>query len=104
MLVKVGRYYLTIGTFTYSEETNQVLLSGGEKILLSKSEFDELGRILDEYIADQATLKQQIAAVQAQGAELAARMQQVAAYEQQLNQAAEQLQRQKSPVWTPGKK
>lgn len=106
MLVKVGSLYLTLGTFTYDAHTRTLYLHQGSSLNLRDSEAVELERILDEAIAAQQTIKQQVEAVNKQQAELQAKAQEIATYEQQLMQKAAQVdaayaamqQQSKSPV------
>lgn len=110
MLIKVGSLYLTLGTFTYEGGIRGFVHCFGQMIELSPEDAQELERILDQAIANQSTLQSQIEAVNKQHAELQAKAQEIAAYEQQLIQKAAQvdaayaaMQQQKSPViLTPG--
>jgi hypothetical protein len=111
MLVKVGRFYLTLGTFALFTRDNgfyDLILAGNLPINLDRTEGLELERILDEAIAAQQTIKQQVEAVNKQQAELQAKAQEIAQYEQQLMQKAAQvdaaytaMQQNKSPVILP---
>lgn len=109
MLIKIGSLYLTLGTFTYTANTREVYLHGSQVALpLIADEPVELERILDETIAAQKTIAEQVAAINQQQAELQAKAQEIAQYEQQLMQKAAQvdaayaaMQQQKSPVILP---
>ena len=90
MLIKIGSLYLTMGTFSFSAETQTLYFAGGGG-KLSNADSAELVRLLDDYIAKQATWQQQIDAVNKQSADFAAKMEQLAAYEQQLMQKAAQV-------------
>ncbi len=109
MLIKVGSLYLTLGTFTYDAFNNHIHVHGGAQVLETTSEDGaELERILGEAIAAQQTIAQQVEAMNKQQAELQAKAQEIAAYEQQLMQKAASvdaayaaMQQQKSPMILP---
>lgn len=108
MLIKVGSLYLTLGTFTYSAGSRRVFVNGGAEMILTEPESESLTRILDEAIAAQQTIQQQVEAMNKQQAEIQSKAQEIAAYEQQLMQKAAQvdaayaaMQQQKSPVILP---
>lgn len=113
MLVKVGRFYLTLGTFSLSQWDNggwclKIHGAMDGSIALTEEESSAIIRILDNAIAAQKTIEQQVEAVNKQQAELQAKAQEIAAYEQQLMQKAAQvdavyaaMQQQKSPVILP---
>lgn len=96
MLIKVGRFYLTLGTFSVrqAEHHAELIIHGASDMAsnLTGNEASELLRILDDHIAKQATLQQQIDAVNKQSADFAAKMEQFAAYEQHLMQKAAQVE------------
>lgn len=107
MLIKVGSLYLTLGTFAFNY-SEALVYSEGAEIALSHEVAAELKTTLDQAIADQATLQSQIEAVNKQHAELQAKAQEIAQYEQQLMQKAAQvdaayaaMQQQKSSVILP---
>lgn len=112
MLVKVAGMYLTLGTFSVmdgGESGTMLYLHGAEQpIFIDPDDAANLYAILDEAIANQSTLQTQIETVNKQHAELQAKAQEIAAYEQQLMQKAAQvdaayaaMQQQKSPVILP---
>ncbi len=95
MLIKVGRFYLTLGTFNvgrFPDGTYYLNMQAGRLQDLTDTEAAELCALLDSHIAKQTTLQQQIEAVNKQAADFAAKMEQLAAYEQQLMQKAAQVE------------
>lgn len=107
MLVKVGRFYLTLGTFIYNAEM-MTIHSGNQVIQLEGHEATTLQSIFCDVIAAQQTIQQQVEAVNKQQAELQVKAQEIAQYEQQLMQKAAQvdaayaaMQQNKSPVILP---
>lgn len=113
MLVKIDGYYLTLGTFTLAQngtgDNYFIWLHGAkEGWNLSPQQSLEIKTILDEAIAAQQTIQQQVEAMNKQQAELQAKAQEIAAYETQLMQKAAQvdaayaaMQQNKSPVILP---
>lgn len=107
MLIKVGSLYLTLGTFVYDRRGGYIY-QGGQRIEVEPTHVGEIEHILDEAIAAQQTIKQQVEAMNKQQAELQAKAQEIAQYEQQLMQKAAQvdaaytaMQQNKSPVILP---